>query len=192
MRIINVHKTERDRNVTITFGFSAPDQLFDDADPHPLPDKELTELAEDTFFGYVDEYHPKKPLEIVVEMPKNDLPGMETLIPTAIQHHFSRRVTGLEHEMRLFKNEGTYSTIITIITAIIGMSFIVLYRTGNITETWYTFVIAFMLLIANWATMWHTIEMYLYDYRNLRRKIQLYRKIAGIPISVRMYSSEPE
>jgi hypothetical protein len=191
MRMIDVHSTQQDRKATITLRFFAPDQLFDDADPRPLPDKELTELAEDTFFGYVDEYHPKKPVELVVEIPKNDLPGTETLIPSAIQHHFSRRIAGLEHEMRLFKSEGMYSTIITVFNALIMISYIYLYETGKITETWYFVVVAFVIMIANWATVWHTIEMYLYDYRNLRRKIQIYRKIAKMPVSVRMYSSEP-
>jgi hypothetical protein len=45
-------------------------------------------------------------------------------------------------------------------------------------------------MIANWVTFWATIELFIYDYRNLYRKIRIYRKISRIPITVRGYAGE--
>jgi uncharacterized membrane protein len=45
--------------------------------------------------------------------------------------------------------------------------------------------LALLLVIANWVTFWATIELFIYDYRNLYRKIRIYRKISRIPVTVR-------
>jgi hypothetical protein len=43
----------------------------------------------------------------------------------------------------------------------------------------------FILMIANWVTFWATIELFIYDYRDQKRKIKIYHKISRIPITIR-------
>lgn len=192
MRIINVNKMEQGENATITFGFYNLDQIFDEADPRPLPEKEISEIAEDTLVGYMDEYPPRKPLDLVIELPQKDLTtGAEKLIPDAIHHHFSRRLPVVEHDMRLFMRDGMFSGIITVINLIAAAIFIYLYTAEIITPTAPVVILGFILMISNWATFWHTIEMFLYDYRDLKRKIKIYRKISTIPILIRAGTREP-
>ncbi len=191
--------------VTISFGFNAKNQLFDETDPRPLPNTELTEEAEETIFGYADEFVPKKPLEICIDLPKAGLPSdMVTLIPQAIQRHFARRIPDLEHNLKLTRREGIYSLILMILTMTAGILFVILglstffalqdifAETGSIPPvTYFIIFIAFILLISNWVTFWATIELFIYDYRDLRRKIRIYKKITRIPIFVKGYAPEP-
>jgi hypothetical protein len=205
VRIIDVKKSEQKGTVTISFGFNARNQLFDETDPRPLPDTELTEEAEDTIFGYADEFVPKKPLEIFIDLPKGGLPSdTVSLIPLAIQRHFTRRVPDLEHDLKLTRREGIYSLILMILTMTAGILFVILglstffalqevfAETGSIPPaTSFILFIAFILLISNWVTFWATIELFIYDYRTLRRKIHIYKKITRIPIFVKGYAHEP-
>jgi hypothetical protein len=198
VRIIDVKKSEQKGTVAINFGFKAKNQLFDETDPRPLPDTELTEEAEETIFSYADEFVPKKPLEIFIDLPKAGLPSdTVTLIPLAIQHHFVNRIPDLEHDLKLTRREGIYSLILMILTMTAGILFVILglstffalqdifAETGTIPPvTYFIIFIAFILLISNWVTFWATIELFIYDYRDLRRKIRIYKKITRIPIFV--------
>lgn len=205
VRIIDVKKSEQKGTVTISFGFNAKTQLFDETDPRPLPDTELTEGAEETIFGYADEFVPKKPLDIFIDLPRAELPSdAVTLIPLAIQRHFARRIPDLKHDLKMTRREGIYSLILMILTMTAGILFVILglstflalhdvfAETGSIPPvTYFIIFIAFILLISNWVTFWATIELFMYDYRNLRRKIRIYKKLTRIPIFVSGYAQRP-
>jgi hypothetical protein len=119
MRIIQVDREAQDEAVPLRFHFNAWDQLFDDSDPRPIPLAEMTELAEDSLFSYTDEYVPRKPVGIEIDLPENELPPHgEQLIPEAICRHFSNRIPELEHELKLIQRDGVYSLILMILTAI--------------------------------------------------------------------------
>ena len=205
MRIIEVKKQEQNGTITISFRFNAKNQLFDETDPRPLPDTELTEEAEAALFSYVDEFVPKKSLELVIDLPGNELlPSTETLIPQAIQRHFALRIPDLKHELKLTRQEGTISFLLMLITMIAGILFVLLELPTILTlsasfaqtnsvppEAYFIIFIAFILMIANWVTFWATLELFMYDYRDLHRKIRIYKKITRIPIIARGYTSEP-
>ena len=189
MRIVDISQTNGDKNPIVTFRFFSKNQLFDDSYSCPIQENELSELAEDILFEYVDEYVPSKHIELIVEIPEKDFqPGTEEEVSRAISTHFARRLPGINHDIRLVKREAVYSSAITGVNMILGITLITLYEMGMIVETWYTLVIAFIILILNWASLWDTLEMFLYDYRNIFRKRRIYRKISRIPVSVRRYS----
>jgi len=188
-RIICVHKEKDHRHVTLTFRFVTVTQLFDDSDTRPLPEKEVTELAEETMSGYVDEFFLKEPMDLVIELPDSELPpDTEALIPDAVRRHFTLLIPGLDHDLQLVKRSGLESAIIALVNAILGIFFIYYFSKGGIVQTWYTIVIGFILIIANWASFWATYEIFFYDYRSLLLKRRNYRKIISSPIRVRRYS----
>ena len=41
------------------------------------------------------------------------------------------------------------------------------------------------LIIVGWVANWRPIEIYLYDWWPIRRRIQLFRRIAAAPVKVR-------
>lgn len=177
--------------MTLTFRFFALSQLFDDTDPRSLPEKELSELAEETISGYVDEYYLKEPMELVIELPEKELPdNAGALVPEAIKRHFSLIIPRLIHDMRLVKRQGMESAVIAVVNAIVALFFIYLYTTGLIIQAWYTVMIGFIIIIANWAAMWATYEIFFYDYRSLALKKRNYKKIIKSPVTIRSYTPE--
>jgi hypothetical protein len=202
VRIVEVGRKVENGRVTLYFRFGSMKQLFDSEDPRPLPDTELSESAEDVFFGYADEYFARKPLAFEIDLPENEVSsGRGNRVAGAVQQHFSRRIPDLVHDLILIRREGFYSLLLMIGTFLIAGLFISLSLPALLGLTSLTpetvtptvvliILIGFIIMIANWVTFWATIEIFIYDYRNLYRKIRIYRKISGIPVTVRGYVQE--
>jgi hypothetical protein len=190
MQEIKVRKTERNGEVDIDIRFKSLSQLLDEDDPAPLPDRELSEFAEETIAGYLDEYRYKKPVNLEINIPKKDLSEESVLLPQAVKNHFSFRVPDLEHELILSRREGAYSFIIAGFNAILAVIFVTVYYEEYIAGSLPFLLILGLVTILNWVTIWDTYEYFMYDYRNLWRKKRIYQKITRIPISVSGYSPE--
>lgn len=202
MRIVEAGRKVENGRVTLNFRFGSMKQLFDSEDPRPLPVTELSESAEDALFGYADEYFAHKPLAFQIDLPENEIsPGTGDLVARAVQQHFSRRIPDLVHDLILIRREGFYSLLLMISTFFIAALFIflslpALLGLNSLTPETVTphvvliILTGFIIMIANWVTFWATIEIFIYDYRNLYRKIRIYRKISGIPVTVQGYVRE--
>lgn len=202
MGIVDVHKNIQHNKATFFFHFRNISQFFDETDRRPLPDRELSALAEDALSGYADEFAVRRRLELVIVFPDDEIsPGEEGSIIEAIRRHFSRRIPNLQHDLKLIRREGFYSLFLMIGTIITAVVFVCLMLDTIIAlptmspedapPNIVAFAIAALLItIANWVTFWATIELFLYDYRNLHRKMRIFKKIARTPIRVAAESRE--
>jgi hypothetical protein len=189
MKKIVVNKEEQDGTVLLTCRFKALGQLFDEGDPTPLPEKELTEEAEDALAGHLDEYRVSKSASMVIELPEIELATTSTsLITDAVRHHFGFRQDDLSHDLKISRREGVYSLILMLVNISLLVLFVVYVMVNEIpVETAKVVIILGFLTIMNWATIWDTYEHFVYDYRNLARKRRIFRKITEIPVSIRGY-----
>lgn len=187
MSVIAVNRREEDGRIILSFRFKTLGQLIDPDDPSPLPDAELTALAEETIAGYLDEYRVKSPVSLVIDLPEAALPpGGTTLIPEAIRRHFTACIQDVEHDLVISRREGMYSLAIAIGNALIIILFLFLaMSTETPIESFPIVLFAGFITILNWVTIWDTYEHFVYDYRNIWRKKRIYKKLSGIPISVR-------
>jgi hypothetical protein len=190
MREIAVTRSESGGTITLDLEFKALEQLLDPEDPSPLPEKELTELAEETIAGYVDEFTVRRPVELTVSLPQGSVDG-EVLarIPDTVRRHFTFRLNDLDHEKRLSLSEGEISIIIAAFNATVAILF-VFYLDLDF-ESSVVLLLGGLITILNWVTVWHTYEYFMYEYRSLRRKQRIYRKIAGMQIQVRVRDAGP-
>ncbi len=165
-------------------------ELLDPEDPSPLPEKELTELAEETIAGYVDEFTVRRPVELTVSLPQASVTGdLLARIPDTIRRHFAFRLNDLDHEKRLSLSEGEISIIIAAFNATVAILF-VFYLDLDF-ENPVVLLLGGLITILNWVTVWHTYEYFMYEYRQLRRKRRIYRKITGMKIQVRVRDAGP-
>ena len=189
MRKIVVKKEEQGGTVLFTFRFKALGQLFDEGDSTPLPEKELTEEAEDALAGHLDEYRVSRPSNLVIELPENDLAGISSsLISEAVRHHFRFRRDDVTHEMKIHLREGTYSILLLLGNVALLLLFL-FYTTKNeipLDSIVIALIIGFITIL-NWVTVWHTYEHFVFGYRNLARKRWVFEKITKIPINIRGY-----
>jgi hypothetical protein len=190
MRIITVRRNVQGEKTLLEFRFKALDQLLDESDSALLPEREVTEVTEETIAGYVDEFPVRRPVELIIELREQDL-SLErlSLLPEAIRRHFASRIEDIGHELIISKREGLYSAVLMLANAVLAVLFVtlVLSRTP---DSPVILLLGGLITIMNWATIWDTYEHFVYDYRSLARKRRMYRKISGIPISVRGYGGE--
>jgi hypothetical protein len=189
MKKIVVKKEEQGGTVLFTFRFKTFGQLFDEGDPTPLPDKELTEEAEDAIAGHLDEYRVGRAASLVIELPEKDLTDVSTSVITeAVHHHFGFRQNDLTHDMKIHLREGIYSLILLLGNVAVLLLFAYFASKNEIPmdAISITIILGF-ITIMNWVTVWHTYEHFMYDYRNLARKRWIFEKITKIPVDIKGY-----
>jgi hypothetical protein len=189
MKKIVVKKEEEGGTVLFTFRFKALGQLFDEGDPTPLPEKELTEEAEEAIAGYLDEYRVGRPASLLIELPEKDISDVSpSLITEGVHHHFGFRYDDMTHEMKIHLREGIYSIILLLANVAVLLLFAYFASKNEIPmDTISITIIIGFITIMNWVTIWHTYEHFMYDYRNLARKRWIFEKITKIPVSIRGY-----
>jgi len=189
MKKIVVKKEEQGGTVLFTFRFKALGQLLDEGDPTPLPEKELTEEAEDALAGHLDEYRVGRPSSLVIELPEKDLAdGSSSLISEAVHHHFGFRYNDVTHDMKIHLREGIYSIMLLLGNVAVLLLFVYFASKNEIPmDTISITIIIGFITIMNWVTVWHTYEHFMYDYRNLARKRWIFEKITKIPVAIRGY-----
>jgi hypothetical protein len=189
MKKIVVKKEEQGGTVLFTFRFKALGQLLDEGDPTPLPEKELTEEAEDALAGHLDEYRVGRPSNLVIELPEKDLADVSSsLISEAVHHHFGFRYNDVIHDMKIHLREGIYSIMLLLGNVAVLLLFVYFASKNEIPmDTISITIIIGFITIMNWVTVWHTYEHFMYDYRNLARKRWIFEKITKIPVTIRGY-----
>jgi hypothetical protein len=189
MKKIVVKKEEQDGTIFFTFRFKSLGQLLDEGDSTPLPEKELTDEAEEAVAGHLDEYRVGKPSSLVIELPEKDIADVSpSLIAGAVHHHFGFRQDDVTHDMKIHLREGIYSLILLLANVAFLLLFIYYTTKHEISlDTIGGALIIAFITIMNWVTVWHTYEHFMFDYRNLARKRWIFRKLTKIPIAVRGY-----
>jgi hypothetical protein len=189
MKKIVVKKEEQGGTVLFTFRFKALGQLFDEGDPTPLPEKELTDEAEDAIAGHLDEYRVGRSASMVIELPEKVITDVSpSLITEGVHNHFRFRYDDVSHDMKIHLREGMYSIILLLVNIAILVVY-VYYATKNeipLDAVTTTLILGF-ITIMNWVTVWHTYEHFMYDYRNLARKRWIFEKITKIPVTIKGY-----
>ena len=189
MKKIVVKKEEQGGTVLFTFRFKTLGQLLDEGDPTPLPEKELTEEAEDALAGHLDEYKVSKSASLVIELPEKDLAGVSSsYISDAVHHHFGFRKDDVTHDMKIHLREGIYSLMLLLANVAFLVLF-VFYTTKNeiSLDAMGLAILVGFITIMNWVTVWHTYEHFMFDYRNLARKRWIFEKMTRIPVTIRGY-----
>jgi hypothetical protein len=184
MQEIRVTRDVQGKEVGLDIWFKGLSQLLDEDDPSLLPGRELTEFAEETIAGYLDEFPHRRPIRLSLRIPEKELSEETSLIPEAVKHHFSFRVPDLDHELKLSRREGMYSFVIAIFNAILAVIVYTVYYEEFVAGNLPFLLLLGLITILNWVTIWDTYEYFMYDYRNLWRKKRIYRKIAQIPITI--------
>jgi hypothetical protein len=189
MKKIVVKKEEQGGTVLFTFRFKALGQLFDEDDPTPLPEKELTDEAEDAIAGHLDEYRVGKPANLVIELPEKDITDVSSSLMTeGVHNHFRFRYDDVSHDMKIHLREGIYSIILLLVNIAILLVLVYFATKNEIPlDAVATMLIIGFITIMNWVTVWHTYEHFMYDYRNLARKRWIFEKLTKIPVTISGY-----
>ncbi|MFA6265862.1 MAG: hypothetical protein WC670_09140 [Pseudolabrys sp.] len=159
--------------------------LFNTFDPSPFRQKDIDAGVEEFVTGWVRELPPTAAFEIVIHLPQSEAAMPDAArIPEAFTHYFADRAAHAEQDMReMFRVGRRYLGIgVLVLIACLAASQIAAAAIPNKVAAR---VLEESLIIVGWVANWRPIEIYLYDWVPLRRRIALMRRIAAAPISVR-------
>lgn len=167
-------------------------QLFNSMDPSPFIDKDLDDDAEEFIMSWAQEYPPNEPvcLRIYLEQwpsedPKEKDPKEENtreMVKTAVHNHFAHRAQLAQLELKRLFEQGRTSLLIGVVflSACLGASQMLL---GHEQGTWAD-IVRESLTIAGWVAMWRPMEIYLYNWWPVRRRVRVFRKLSRMPVEV--------
>jgi hypothetical protein len=185
MKEIKIAKTRTDGKIAIDMWFKALDQLFDPSDPFPFPEKELTDLAENSIFEAVIDLCLRKDVDLILHIPSGSVPpDGEDQLANAVRRHFSFRLDDIAREKRSSWREGKVSVLLALVNACIGIVVFYFYL-RNPTPSFFSTLIFGIFVIMNWVTIWDTYEYFLYDWRKLWRKYRVYEKLTRVNVVIR-------
>lgn len=160
-------------------------QLFSAFDPSPFLEKDIDGEVEDFIVGWVRELPRHAPFRIAVHLPPEETKRPEAKdIDEALAHYFRYRADITERELRELFRMGRSALAIgaAVLCACLVASQLVPRFIANATLAR---IIEESLILVGWVANWRPIEIYLYDWWPIRRRAQLYRRIAAAPVVVK-------
>ncbi|MBS0245852.1 MAG: hypothetical protein JSR61_04465 [Proteobacteria bacterium] len=159
--------------------------LFNSIDPSPFRQKDLDSGVEEFITGWVRELPASAPIEIAVHLPPDEAAKPEAArIAESFAHYFAYRAEIGEHDLRelfrvgrRFLGIGVLVLIACLVASQIAATLIPNKVAARVLEE--------SLIIVGWVANWRPIEIYLYDWLPIRRRIRLYKRIAAAPVLVR-------
>jgi hypothetical protein len=160
-------------------------QLFNSLDPSPFRERDLDPHTEDFVIGWARELPAGAPFSIVVELPADEAAKPEAArIGEAFANYFHHRAVAADQELRELFRIGWRSLLIGLLVLVVCLvgSQVVAKMIGNVVVAR---VLEESLIIVGWVANWRPLEIYLYDWWPIRRRIVLDRRIAAAPVKVR-------
>jgi hypothetical protein len=164
---------------------SAISQLFDPLDPSPMRERDIDVHTHKFLVGWARELPREAAFTIVVEAPKEETDKSEALaVGEAFANYFYSCADDEERDLRELFRIGWRSLLIGLVVLVFCLSGSQILA-KRIQHTMIARVAEESLIIVGWVANWRSIEIYLYDWWPIRRRIALFRRIAAAPVVVR-------
>ncbi len=154
------------------------DQLFNSLDPSPFLERDLDDNAEEYIVDWARELPADLPIRIVVHLPADEAEKARDIgIEAAVTRYFACRVSAVESSLReLFRNGRRY--LLTGVPILLVCLFTSQLLRTQFGEGPFPRTIEESLVIVGWVANWKPIETFLYDWWPLKRRRDLYCRLA--------------
>lgn len=173
---------ERSHVHTIRLKLRDMNQLFNSMDPSPFIERDLDDDAEEFIVSWAQECPANAAVRLRIYLDQWPAEDPKELIKTAVHNHFSHRVQIARLEFKRLLEQGRTSLFIGLLflAACLILTNLLL---GHTTGTWAA-VARESLTIAGWVAMWRPMQIYLYDWWPLLRRIRIYTKLSHMSVEV--------
>jgi hypothetical protein len=168
----------------IEIRISRIEQLFNSFDPSPFDERDLDDDAESHIASWARELPEHEPIRMLIHMPGEEARrARERGLATALTHYFELHANSIDRDRReLFRLGRRYLLVGLAILAVCLALSQMLPRLIGAGPT--TSVIQEGLIILGWVANWKPIEIFLYDWWPLKRRADLYRRIAAADVEI--------
>jgi hypothetical protein len=151
-------------------------------DPSPFIERDLDDDAEEFIVSWAQEFPPNVPIRLRIYLDQWPGEDPKELIKTAVHNHFSHRAQIADLEFKRLLKQGRTSLFIGLVFLAACLLLTKMLLGGRI-GTWAA-VARESLTIAGWVAMWRPMQIYLYDWWPLLRRIRIYTKLSHMPVEL--------
>ena len=163
-------------------------QLFNSLDPSPFNEKDLDHDAEEFIVSWARELPRKKPLHLIVHLERPLPPVLDAAaVASSVRHYFAYRATIVRLELKNLFSEGRQSFAIGSAFLTICLMLGRLIGGRDAQPAWS--IAREGLTIVGWVAMWKPMELYLYEWWPVRRRLMLLRRLARLKIDLKVAKS---
>jgi len=157
-------------------------QLFDERDPSPLTEKDLSAGAEEFIIGWARNL-PGNEFTLRIHLSRSTGIPNEPEVIEAIHAHFSREADITRLRLRRLFQIGRVSLLIGLafLAAATALAELITARAG---ESTLTRLIGDSIQIGGWVAMWRPLEIFLYDWWPIRNDIRLFEGLSEAPVEI--------
>lgn len=182
LRFLNRKASDHARPHVIRLRLHEMSQLFNSMDPSPFIEKDLDDDAEEFIVGWAQEFSRDAPLRLSIYLDVWPSEDPKELIKTAVHNHFTHRAEITNLDFKRLLDQGRTSLFIGVLFLSICLILSNLLLTGE-SGTWAA-VARESLTIGGWVAMWRPMQIYLYDWWPLRRRIRVFQRLSRMPVDV--------
>lgn len=159
-------------------------QIFNSLDPSPFNNRDLDENAEHFVIDWAREIPRDTPIAINVCLPAREAGSDEARrTPEAIRNYFAQRADVSRRQMREnFRTGRNY--------LVMGLAILALCLSASaalsamIPEGTIAHILSEGLVIVGWVANWKPLEIFLYDWQPIMRRLALYKRLAAAEVRV--------
>jgi hypothetical protein len=165
-------------------------ELFNSMDPTPFHHRSLDPDAEEFLESWALEFPANSQFRIIVHIEQMPPANPASLATEAIHNYFNYKAERSKRNLRVLLIEGRASMLI-------GIGFLLLCLLGADVLTGYannTFLrlLEESLVIGGWVAMWRPMQIFLYEWWPIARRIRIYRNLGHASVHVVSAKGSPE
>jgi hypothetical protein len=158
-------------------------QLVDPMDPTPFRNKDLDTKAHEFIESWASTHPVNSRFQLTIHLEQNPENGDPTeMIPKAIHNHFIYQAERTRRRLRQVLKQGRMSLLIGIV--FVSTCLFVADLIGNMGEGAGYRIARESLTIVGWVAMWRPMQIFLYDWWPMLRKIRLYMRLGSAHVQV--------
>lgn len=169
----------------IEIRINSPEQLLNSLDPAPFRSRDLDDKAADYILGTAEEAGESGRLLLVIELPIREAQReLARELPVAIRNSFTYRADCARRDLRDLFRRGRISLaigLLVLLTCMLSVQFIESLVGGTTVGR----TLEQGLFIVGWVAIWRPMEIFLYDWWPLKRKINLLNILSDIEVEIR-------
>jgi len=157
-------------------------ELFNSMDPTPFHHRDLDKDAEEFLESWALEFPRSSHFRIIVHIEKMPPEDPPPLVAEAIRNYFGYKSMLAKRSLRLLLIEGRTSLLIGLgflALCLIGADLLSVFATNTFLR-----LLKESLLIGGWVAMWRPLQIFLYEWWPVVRRLRIYRNLGHASVHV--------
>jgi hypothetical protein len=184
---MNPKSDKKETPLPIDIRLRAVGDLFASLDPSPLVERDLDDAVEEFIVDWVNDLPQSGPIVLVLHLSEPAADADNATLGESVRNYFAFMANREAQRVRRLWREGRQALAV-------GLLFL-LICTG-LSQAAITLISgpvgAFLregLLIIGWVANWLPIQIFLYDWRPIRRRQRIFERLARLTVEIRQEGS---